>query len=128
VSLIRLTLVLPAILDGASAPERERLDQIAYRWGLAYQILDDFRDRLAETVETGKTAHRDDLLGRPNLPRLAGTGRAIDDLDRHLIAARSVVLRLSMAFRAARALVRVQTFLEHEVTNVRDALAAPTAR
>jgi geranylgeranyl pyrophosphate synthase len=128
VSLIRLTLVLPAILDGASAPERERLDQIAYHWGLAYQILDDFRDRLAETVETGKTAHRDDLLGRPNLPRLAGTGRAIDDLDRHLIAARSVVLRLSMAFRAARALVRVQTFLEHEVTNVRDALAAPTAR
>jgi geranylgeranyl pyrophosphate synthase len=128
VSLIRLTLVLPSILDGAAAPERERLDQIAHHWGLAYQILDDFRDQLAETAETGKTAHRDDVLGRPNLPRLAGTGAAIDDLEHHLIAARSAIARLAPAYRPATALVRVQTFLERESATVRDTLAAATAR
>jgi geranylgeranyl pyrophosphate synthase len=108
--------------------ECERLDEIAHRWGLAYQILDDFRDQLAETAETGKTARRDDVLGRPNLPRLAGTGRAIDDLDRYLIAARSAIARLAPAYRPAMVLVRVQTFLEREAANVRDTLAAATAR
>jgi geranylgeranyl pyrophosphate synthase len=128
VSLIRLTLVLPAILDGAGAPAREQLDELAHRWGLAYQILDDFRDQLAEAAETGKTAHRDDALGRPNLPRLAGTGPAIDDLVRHLTAARSAIARLAPAYPPATALVRVQTFLEREAGSVRDTLAAATAR
>ena len=128
VALIRLTLVLPALLDGAGAPKRERLDEIAHSWGLAYQILDDFRDLLAEAAETGKTAHRDDVLGRPNLPRLAGTGLAIGDLDRHLITARSLIARLAPAYRPARALARVQTFLEREAASVRDTLAAATAR
>ena len=128
VSLIRLTLELPAILDGAGARERERLHEVAHRWGLAYQILDDFRDQLAEVTETGKTAHRDDVLGRPNLPRLAGTGRAVDDLERHLVTARAVIARLAPAYRPAMALERVQTFLEREAANVRDTLAASTAR
>jgi geranylgeranyl pyrophosphate synthase len=128
VSLIRLTLVMPAIIDGAGAAKRERLDEIAHRWGLAYQILDDFRDQLAENAETGKTAHRDDLLGRPNLPRLAGTGRALDDLARHLITARSLIARLAPSYGPATALARAQTFLEREAANVRDTLVAATSR
>ena len=50
------------------------------------------------------------------------------DLDRHLIEARSVIARLTPAYRPARALARVQTFLEREAANVRDALAAATAQ
>jgi geranylgeranyl pyrophosphate synthase len=128
VALIRLTLLLPAMLDDAAAPVREQLDEIAHRWGLAYQILDDFHDQLAESHETGKTAHRDDVLGRPSLLRLAGAGRALEDLDRQLTVARSVIGRLTSEYRPATALMPAQAFLEREAVTVREKLAAATTR
>ena len=48
VSLIRLTLVLPAMLGGASAREIQLLERIALYWGLSYQMVDDLKDVLAE--------------------------------------------------------------------------------
>jgi geranylgeranyl pyrophosphate synthase len=44
VSLIRLTLVLPAMLGGASNRELQLLERIALYWGLTYQMVDDLKD------------------------------------------------------------------------------------
>ena len=42
VSLLRLSLVTPALLAGAGARERLLIDRVSVAWGLAYQIADDF--------------------------------------------------------------------------------------
>jgi geranylgeranyl pyrophosphate synthase len=80
VSLIRLTLLLPALLGGAPADERFLLRRLAVYWGLAYQILDDLKDLFLPSSEIGKTASRDALLSRPNAALaggLARTGRLV---------------------------------------------------
>lgn len=76
VSLIKLTLVLPAVLGAASPVERKLLSRLGVFWGLAYQMTDDLKDVLAATAETGKTTQRDQLLGRPNLALAEGPIRA----------------------------------------------------
>lgn len=76
VSLIRLTLVLPAILGGASARELRCLERIALFWGLSYQIVDDLKDVIETSAQSGKTPSRDRLLGRPNLAGVLGVEAA----------------------------------------------------
>ncbi len=82
VSLIRLTLVLPAILGGASRFERRLLERIALFWGLSYQIVDDLKDVLQSSLESGKTASRDLSLGRPNIALAVGIDAAGERLAR----------------------------------------------
>jgi len=77
VSLIRLTLLLPAMASGAAADDEERLERLARCWGLAYQILDDFKDGLMSSAETGKSTHRDRRMARPNLPAAVGDEEAL---------------------------------------------------
>jgi geranylgeranyl diphosphate synthase type II len=84
VSLIRLTLVLPAILGGASAREIQLLERLAMFWGLGYQILDDLKDLLQGADEAGKTVARDILLDRPNIAFAIGTPGAVERLTRFL--------------------------------------------
>lgn len=84
VSLIRLTLVLPAILGGASAREIQLLERIALYWGLAYQMVDDLKDLLDSTHETGKTIARDILLDRPNVASAMGIPGAVERLLRFI--------------------------------------------
>jgi len=80
VSLIRLTLVLPAILGGASVVELQLLERMALFWGLSYQIVDDLKDVLQSSMETGKTAARDFLLDRPNIALVLGHEKAAERL------------------------------------------------
>jgi len=82
VSLIQLTLVLPAILGGASASELQMLERIALYWGLSYQIVDDLKDVLQSSAEAGKTVSRDLSLGRPNIALVIGIGGAVERLTR----------------------------------------------
>lgn len=84
VSLIRLTLVLPAMLGGASAREIQLLERIALYWGLSYQMVDDLKDVLESTIEAGKTVARDLLLDRPNAAHAMGVSGAIRRLTRFL--------------------------------------------
>ena len=84
VSLISLTLVLPAIAGGASPREVQLLDRISTCWGLAYQIVDDLKDVLETSSISGKTAARDASLGRPNMVLAAGVGGAMNRLLRLL--------------------------------------------
>jgi geranylgeranyl pyrophosphate synthase len=122
VSLIRLTLVLPAIVAGVPRRTRDRLAALATPWGMSYQILDDFRDELASPVDADKTAHRDEALGRPNHARLAGTRRALLDLEEHLRCARLVVERFDRSTRLSSLVESVQLFLEQEALRVHRAL------
>ncbi len=94
VTLVRLTLLLPAIVAGVAADTRQDLDRLATVWGLAYQILDDFKDILMPGVESGKSSHRDALLGRPNLPQQRGMQRALADLKELLLEAGELVSQL----------------------------------
>jgi geranylgeranyl diphosphate synthase, type II len=84
VSLIRLTLVLPAILGDASTAELQILERIALYWGLSYQIVDDLKDLRPSSAETGKTVCRDLSLDRPNIALAIGIGGAVERLTRLL--------------------------------------------
>jgi geranylgeranyl pyrophosphate synthase len=65
--LLRLTLALPAIIGRGTDREIQLLDRIGLLRGLAYQAADDLKDVLCSGDETGKTAGRDEELGRPNM-------------------------------------------------------------
>ena len=65
--LLRLTLVLPALVGNGTDREIQLLNRIGLLRGLAYQAADDLKDVLGAEEETGKTASRDQTLGRPNL-------------------------------------------------------------
>lgn len=115
VTLIRLTLLLPSIVAGDGARTRARLDRLARSWGLAYQIVDDFKDCLLTRDEAGKTTERDALLSRPNLPRRAGLASAMSRLDALLAGAKREVLALSRGGGARwQPVVALQEILEKE--------------
>ena len=71
-SLLRLCLLLPAILAGASRYEKLQLANLASDWGLAYQFADDLKDLYYGESVSGKTAQRDVELGRPNMALAIG--------------------------------------------------------
>ena len=82
VSLIRLTLALPAMLGGATARELQQIERISVFWGLGYQIVDDLKDVLQSATQTGKTPARDVELNRPNIAVAIGISSAVHRLTR----------------------------------------------
>ncbi|MFT4902236.1 MAG: geranylgeranyl pyrophosphate synthase [Lentimonas sp.] len=56
-ALLQLTVLLPAVLSGASYREQLRLSRIARAWGIAYQAIDDFSDLLPGVLERGKNSY-----------------------------------------------------------------------
>lgn len=116
VTLIRLTLLLPALVAGVSAAERRALDRLARDWGLAYQLLDDVKDVVSTGAAAGKTTQRDGTLGRPNL--LAGVGKraARARLTALLDRAQERIQAVASGPRGAAwaALDKVQSLLETE--------------
>jgi geranylgeranyl diphosphate synthase, type II len=84
VSLIRLTLVLPAMLGSALARELQLIERISLFWGLAYQTMDDLKDVLQSSGQSGKTPARDALLSRPNIAAVMGVRAAIQRLTRFI--------------------------------------------
>lgn len=103
VSLVRLTLVLPAMLSGASTRELQLIEWISVFWGLSYQIVDDLKDVQQSAAQTGKTPARDELLGRPNIAAVIGIQGTVDRLMRLLrlgdrVLGRLLVLRPQLEF------------------------------
>lgn len=98
VSLIRLTLALPAMLGGASDRELQQIDRISEFWGLGYQIVDDLKDVLQSSAQTGKTPARDVVLDHPNIAAVIGIQGAVQRLTR-LIDLGDRVLRSLLASR-----------------------------
>lgn len=129
VSLIRLTLVLPAILAGAPAREIQLLERIAICWGLGYQIVDDLKDVLQSATETGKTAARDDLLDRPNIASAIGICGAVERLERLMAIGDRTLQRLLVRRPALAFLSKLRSDLESELREVTDsALRDPRRR
>lgn len=123
VTLIRLTLVLPALAGGARKAELAELEKLAAAWGHAYQIADDFKDLLMNDDETGKSVRRDGQLGRPNLPMAIGADEAFARLEDWLRQSADAVARLG----GQPELERLQQVLEDEAGEVAERMA-PAAR
>ena len=120
VSLIRLTLVVPAMLGGAPAREIQLLERIAVCWGLGYQAIDDLKDVLQSTSETGKTAARDELLDRPNIASAVGVCAAVERLERLLHVGDLTLHRLLLRRPALSFLSKLRGDLERELRQVTD--------
>ena len=122
VTLIRLTLLLPAMVAGIDDAVLERLDRLAAVWGFAYQIADDFKDCLMSEAETGKSTDRDHELGRPSLPRVLGHERADARLADFLAEGRAILDELAAddVFGGGRfsQLETVQSILENEYDRI----------
>jgi len=124
-TLIRMTLLLPAVVAGAGEEERELLEDISLAWGLAYQVLDDFKDCLTAYRDTGKTGLRDEILGRPNLPHVAGHDRARAVLTECLDKGALTLDALARNGATWYGLQQVQSFLESEACALASRLDVP---
>ena len=120
VSLIRLTLVVPAMLGGAAAREIQLLERIAVCWGLGYQAIDDLKDVLQNASETGKTVARDELLDRPNIASAIGVCAAVERLQRLLRVGDLTLHRLLVHRPALSFLSKLRGDLEAELRQVTD--------
>ncbi len=94
VTLIRISLVLPAMLGGAGARTVQLLDRLAIFWGLAYQTLDDLKDVLYSSAQTGKTPARDALLHRPNLALAIGVDAAFERVHQLMRLSDNTIMKL----------------------------------
>lgn len=95
VSLIRLSLVLPALVGQAGEVEIRLLERLAVFWGLSYQMLDDIKDVLHSDDSYGKTGARDAQLYRPNLALSIGVEECLDRIDRLMALDAKIVARLT---------------------------------
>lgn len=84
-SLLRLALVLPAVVGCGSEREIQLLDRLGIMRGLAYQAVDDLKDVLAGPGTSGKSAGRDDQLGRPSMVAAEGVAGAMVRCQRLLL-------------------------------------------
>lgn len=125
VSLVRLSLVLPAILGTARARTVELLDRLAVLWGLAYQAVDDLRDVLHGLQEAGKTTARDTLLERPNLAVFVGCYEAFEHVRRLLRLANRVVEKLQQGEPQLRFLDEVRARFEREYDDLEKGMPLP---
>jgi geranylgeranyl pyrophosphate synthase len=118
VSLIRLTLVLPAMLGGAAAREIQLLERIALYWGLAYQMVDDLKDVLDSTHDAGKTIARDILLDRPNVASAIGVSGAMERLTRFICLGDTTLQQLLRLKPDMSFLEKLRSGLEEELVRV----------
>jgi geranylgeranyl pyrophosphate synthase len=118
VSLIRLTLVLPAILGGASAREIQLLERIALYWGLGYQMVDDLKDVLESATQAGKTVARDLLLDRPNVASAMGVPATVERFTRFIYMGDWTLRQLLKSRPELSFLGKLRNDLEEELARV----------
>jgi geranylgeranyl diphosphate synthase type II len=77
-ALIRASLEIGGIAARANAAQLSGLAALGSAIGLAFQIMDDVLDVTASTKTLGKTAGRDEALGKSTYPALLGVEGARD--------------------------------------------------
>src|SRR4051794_15138452 len=117
VSLIRLSLVLPAIVAQPHPIEVRLLERLAIFWGLSYQTLDDLKDVLHSGDLYGKTAARDAFLDRPNLALTIGISESFERVDQLMNLAGRVTSRLLDRRPRLAFLGEVRVQFDKEITN-----------
>lgn len=123
-TLLQLTLLLPAILSGASFGEQLRLSRIARAWGIAYQALDDFSDLLPVLMDTGKTPFQDLKQDRPNLVVALGQAQAAEELQRYMQLVVEQIEALVAADAKWAFLAEFHAVMEAKAMTLRQALQA----
>jgi geranylgeranyl pyrophosphate synthase len=118
VSLIRLTLLLPAMLGGANQREIQLMERIALYWGLGYQMVDDLKDLLQDPKEAGKTVARDVLLDRPNVAAVMGVEGTVQRLSRFIQLGDHALASLLRLRPGVTFLSKLRSDLEEELQRV----------
>ena len=75
--------------------------------GLAYQVADDIRDVLGDTLQSGKPVGQDVLLDRPSMARTLGLEGALDEFER-LVAATQARVPACPGAKAFRGLIALE--------------------
>jgi geranylgeranyl pyrophosphate synthase len=73
-AMIRVSLVLGALVGGATPPAIEVLRTAGTRLGLAFQIIDDILDATSDAATLGKTPGKDARAGKATFVSLHGLG------------------------------------------------------
>ncbi|MBN9062852.1 MAG: geranylgeranyl pyrophosphate synthase [Rhizobiales bacterium 65-9] len=81
-ALIRASVAIGALLGGAEAADRQRLDRYADRFGAAFQIADDILDLESDAAALGKATGKDDAKGKATLANRLGLSAAKQELKR----------------------------------------------
>jgi geranylgeranyl pyrophosphate synthase len=118
VSLIRLTLVLPAMLGGASDRDLQQFERLSLFWGLGYQMVDDLKDMLQDAEQSGKTPARDALLEHPNVAVILGVRPAVRRLTRFIGLGDLVFHRLVKSRPRLQFLGSLRSELQQELARV----------
>jgi geranylgeranyl diphosphate synthase type II len=71
-ALLEVSVTAGAILGGASEEQIGKLERYAQNIGLAFQVVDDILDCTASSEELGKTAGKDEAVGKTTYPSLVG--------------------------------------------------------
>lgn len=124
VSLIRLSLALPALVGGAPLAEVRRFECLAAYWGLGYQTLDDLKDVLFPSGESGKTGARDAQLNRPNQALFYGVSGALYRGQRLMRMGARVIARLTGRRASLSFLADAHARFEQEMTVLSNAIPA----
>jgi geranylgeranyl pyrophosphate synthase len=93
-ALFLLSIYLPALLGQPDVNELRALRALCLYWGLGYQVADDLNDVLANSVATGKTSGRDQMLNRPNLALAIGVPAARQQLTRLFVLSVRILKQL----------------------------------
>jgi geranylgeranyl diphosphate synthase type II len=81
-ALIEASMMIGAILAGASEEEVSQIEQIAGQVGLAFQIQDDILDVTSTTEELGKPVLSDEKNEKTTYVTLEGLEKAKEDVQR----------------------------------------------
>lgn len=81
-ALIESSMMIGAILAGASSDEVSRVEQIAAKLGLAFQIQDDVLDVTSTLEELGKPVGSDEKNNKATYVTFEGLDKAVSDVER----------------------------------------------
>lgn len=81
-ALIEASMMVGAILAGASEEDVDRVQRIAGKIGLAFQIQDDILDVTSTTEQLGKPVHSDEKNEKTTYVTLKGIEKAHEDVER----------------------------------------------
>ena len=81
-ALIEAAMLIGAVLAGASDKELEKIRQVAYNVGMAFQIQDDILDETATFEELGKPIHSDEISGKVTYVTIHGIEASKKEVER----------------------------------------------
>ncbi len=117
-SLIKLSLLIPAIIKGISNYERYHLQNLSTYWGLNYQILDDLSDYISDQEQTVVNTDINNSEERPNIVLTVGYEKSIDEMERLKILTESAIASLVKTRKRWESLDRFQNELNAKAASI----------